>query len=177
VAKDLRITLDGFLQRFHQRDQNEDDKQFCFILGAGASKPSGIRTGGELARHFLGELHRERSFEGQPLAEWATAANLNIPDFVFDKAEEYYPQLYQEHFQDRPDSGYAFLEKEMENREPSYGYSVLAWILANTGTGSWLPPTSTTSSPTRFPFTRRPFRARSGTTAWPTSCKPPCALP
>ena len=39
---------------------------------------------------------------------------------------------YERLFADHPDRGYAFLENEMENKELSYGYSVLAWILERT---------------------------------------------
>lgn len=33
------------------------DKKFCFILGSGASKSSGINTGAELAEKWLAEIH------------------------------------------------------------------------------------------------------------------------
>ena len=32
------------------------DKKYCFLLGAGASKPSGIPTGGELVQKWMNEL-------------------------------------------------------------------------------------------------------------------------
>lgn len=129
---DRRITLDGFLQAFRRQDRNQPDHPFCFILGAGASKPSGIRTGGELARHFVEEMHQAENFANESLEAWCAADRLEIKDFRLDHVAEFYPELYQRMFGEHPDHGYAFLEKEMEDREPSYGYSVLAWILANT---------------------------------------------
>jgi hypothetical protein len=56
---------------------------------------------------------------------------LGINGFDLGHAEDFYPQLYELRFENS-DCGYAFLEKEMQRREPSYGYSVLAWILAST---------------------------------------------
>lgn len=129
---DRRITLDGFLQAFRRQDRNQPDHPFCFILGAGASKPSGIRTGGELARHFVEEMHQAENFANESLEGWCAADRLGIKDFRLDRVAEFYPELYQRMFGEHPDHGYAFLEKEMEDREPSYGYSVLAWILAKT---------------------------------------------
>jgi Tfp pilus assembly protein PilF len=132
MTVDRRITLDGFLAAFESQDQNQPDHPFCFILGAGASKPAGIRTGAELARKFISDIHEAENFESLPLETWATAQRLRITDFKLDQAELFYPELYQRKFGEHPDQGYAFLEKEMEDREPSYGYSVLAWILAHT---------------------------------------------
>jgi len=129
---DRRITLDGFLRAFRQQDRNQPDQPFCFILGAGASKPSNIRTGGELALQFVKDLHVDKNFENEPLKKWVIADRLGIKNFRVDSIAEFYPQLYQHSFGEHLDRGYAFLEKEMEGREPSYGYSVLAWILANT---------------------------------------------
>jgi Tfp pilus assembly protein PilF len=131
MAIDRRITLDGFLKAFWQQDQVQKDKPFCFILGAGASKPSNIRTGGELALEFLRDIYREENYYNEPFEKWA-ADRVRITNFQLDRAAEFYPQLYDRMYGEHPDRGYAFLEKEMEDREPSYGYSVLAWILANT---------------------------------------------
>jgi protein O-mannosyl-transferase len=133
---DRRITIDGFLQAFQDQDRDRPNRPFCFILGAGASKSSGIRTGGELARKFLEDIYQRKNFDEQvPLERWATAENLGIHGFDLGRVADYYPQLYEYRFE-VSDTGYAFLEKEMEGREPSYGYSVLAWILANTRTRS-----------------------------------------
>jgi Tfp pilus assembly protein PilF len=129
---DRRITLNGFLRAFRQQDRNQPDQPFCFILGAGASKPSKIRTGGELALQFVKDLHVDKNFENEPFKKWAIANRLGIENFQIDSVAEFYPQLYQHAYGEHLDRGYAFLEKEMEGREPSYGYSVLAWILANT---------------------------------------------
>lgn len=108
------------------------DRPFCWILGSGASVESGIPTGSELAIQWLKELHELEDFQDQPLEKWATEKNLGIKRFKFEKAAAFYPWIYQRRFRDDPEAGYAFLEKAMDSAEPSYGYSVLAQIMAST---------------------------------------------
>jgi Tfp pilus assembly protein PilF len=81
---------------------------------------------------WLKELHELEDFDKQPLEKWATEKNLGINGFKFENAANYYPWIYQRRFRDDPDAGYAFLEKAMAAAEPSYGYSVLAQIMAGT---------------------------------------------
>ena len=45
------IKLKTLLSHF-SKDQRED-KKFCFVLGSGASKQSGIPTGGELVKRWI----------------------------------------------------------------------------------------------------------------------------
>jgi len=127
-----KITVQGFLSEFVRQDKNMPDRPFCWILGSGASVQSGIPTGGKLAMDWLKELHELEDFDKQPLEKWATEKNLGINGFKFENAANYYPWIYQRRFHDDPDAGYAFLEKAMAAAEPSYGYSVLAQIMAGT---------------------------------------------
>jgi Tfp pilus assembly protein PilF len=106
------------------------DRPFCWVLGSGASFQSGIPTGGSLAMQWLKELHEMEDFSGSSLEQWATADNLNIKNFEFKKAASFYPFIYQRRFRDYREEGYAFLEDAMQKAEPSYGYSVLAQIMA-----------------------------------------------
>jgi Tfp pilus assembly protein PilF len=126
------ITVQGFLSEFVRQDKNMPDRPFCWILGSGASVQSGIPTGGKLAMDWLKELHELEDFQNQPLEKWATEKNLGIKGFKFESAANFYPWIYQRRFHDDPDAGYAFLEKAMDAAEPSYGYSVLAQIMAGT---------------------------------------------
>ncbi|HKZ04211.1 MAG TPA: tetratricopeptide repeat protein [Methylomirabilota bacterium] len=125
-----RITTAGFLSQFVMRHTKMPDRPFCWVLGSGASIQSGIPTGGSLAMQWLKELHEMEDFSGSPLDQWATPANLNIKSFDFTKAASFYPFIYQRRFRDYREEGYAFLEHAMEMAEPSYGYSVLAQIMA-----------------------------------------------
>lgn len=128
----LKMTNEGFLEEFVQIHRSMRNRAFCFVLGAGASKQSGIPTGAELAVRWLHEIHKREDFQSMPLRAWATAENLAIDGFAFDRAEQYYSQLYVRRFGNDRDKGYACLEELMGGKEPSYGYSVLAQILENT---------------------------------------------
>jgi len=128
----LIITESGFLTEFLNQHTQRTDRPFCFILGAGASKTSGIPTGAEMAHGWLRELHEADNFEELSLEDWATAERLGIEGFTLAEAANFYPQLYQRHYGYREQAGYAFLESQMEGKEPSYGYSVLAYLLSET---------------------------------------------
>ena len=127
-----KITIEGFLAEFKQRHEQMADRPFCWVLGSGASIQSGIPSGKDLAHQWLSELHRREDFNGLPIHEWATAKNLGIPGFEFARAANSYPWIYQRRFRDYKEQGYAFLEKTMDSAEPSFGYSVLAQIMATT---------------------------------------------
>jgi tetratricopeptide (TPR) repeat protein len=115
-----------------RRHTRMPDRPFCFVLGSGASKQSGIPTGAELVARWLRELHEMEDDTGRRLEEWATAENLGIEGFCYEKAERFYPPIYQRRFSDYKEEGYAFLENALDGREPSFGYSVLAQVLATT---------------------------------------------
>ncbi|HET8669568.1 MAG TPA: SIR2 family protein, partial [Candidatus Saccharimonadales bacterium] len=61
-----------------------------------------------------------------------TPERLEIKDFDLRKLANFYPQLYQRRYGGHEQSGYAFLESQMEGKEPSYGYSVLSYLLSET---------------------------------------------
>ena len=127
-----KITIDGFLDEFKSRHDQMEDRPFCWVLGSGASIQSGIPTGTVLVQQWLEELHRLEDFQKRPLEEWATEENLEIPGFDYAQAASFYPWVYHRRFRDYKEQGYAFLEKAMEKAEPSFGYSVLAQIMATT---------------------------------------------
>jgi len=109
------------------------DRRFAFVLGAGASKSSGIPTGAELVDLWLTELRERDPYStSESMEDWtATADCLQILGFTYDRRAMYYPQIYEKRFMHDPESGYAYLEKIMENAEPSVGYSVLAQLLSS----------------------------------------------
>jgi hypothetical protein len=125
-----KITTPGFLSDFLTRHKQMSDRPFCWVLGAGASYQSGIPTGSTLAMQWLKELHQREDFNNLPLEQWTTADNLGIKGFDFKNAASFYPFIYQRRFRGFKEQGYAFLEDAMAGIEPSYGYSVLAQIMA-----------------------------------------------
>jgi len=134
VAEPEIWTVRGLLDLVSQIDEQMTDRSFAFVLGAGASKQSGIPTGAELVNSWLGELYRrhEPPQSGRSLEEWATAENLGITGFDHKSAATFYPYVFERRFRADPEQGYAYLESLMESKEPSFGYSVLAQILCKT---------------------------------------------
>ena len=128
----LVITETGFLTEFLNQHSQRTDRPFCFILGAGVSRSSGIPTGGEMAQVWLREVYDAENFDGLSLEKWATPERLGIEDFDLRNVPSFYPQLYRRRYGEHEQSGYAFLESQMEGKEPSYGYSVLSYLLSET---------------------------------------------
>ena len=128
------MTARGLFKHFRWvTDEMNDERAFCFILGAGASRTSGIKLGSELVDQWLNELHTSEcnNHVDAPVEKWATAENLGIEAFQYDRRAEFYSQVYAYRFPD-PVEGYSYLEREMQGATPSVGYSVLAQILTKT---------------------------------------------
>lgn len=123
---------EGLAYHFADVHRKDADRRFAFVLGAGASVQSGIPAAGALVRRWLGELHRRLARPGAPLERWATEEALGIPGFTFDQATSFYSQVFARRFRQHADEGYADLEHIMQGKDPSFGYSVLAQILAET---------------------------------------------
>lgn len=120
-----RIKEINFAARFKQIHENDSDAKFCFILGAGASKASGIRTGQELSTLWLNEIKTLGLFSDEDIAAWKKK-------YAIDEKhpELFYGEIYAKRFSDYKDLGYKVLGKEMANKQPSFGYSVLSQIMA-----------------------------------------------
>ena len=115
---DLKYTL----RDIHK---NTDSRRFCFVLGAGASRNSGIPTGGELAIKWFGEL-KERLDEDQ-FSYFKVVQNINENDLASS-----YGSIYRKRFEHDKTTGYEFLVQAMKSAKPSFGHIVLAQILSRT---------------------------------------------
>ena len=98
--------------------------RFCFILGAGASRSSGIRMASELIEAWEKDLRESETEES--LALWKKEKGITE-----DNYKEFYGDYYKRRFTDYRD-GYDYLEKEMEAKLPGSGYILLAHVLCNT---------------------------------------------
>ncbi len=125
-------TLDGVLDELTRIDDEMPDRQFAFILGAGASFKSGIPTGHDLAQRWLRDLHLRECGGSTPLEEWVDSSALGIPNLSFGTAAEHYPEIFERRFRGDRQGGYAALERVMEGKQPSLGYSLLAEIIQHT---------------------------------------------
>lgn len=125
-------SVDGLLDEIRHLDSNMKERSLAFVLGAGASISSGIPAGGVLAKRWLKEIHlRECLKTGETLETWASK-KLGVDNFQLHHAATHYAKIFELRFNCDPQSGYAALESEMEDVEPSIGYAILAKILGTT---------------------------------------------
>lgn len=125
-------TLDGVLAEMQHIHETMNDRQFAFILGAGASFTSGIPTGQHLAQKWLKDLHLRECADGRSLDEWIAQCGVGDGGLTLQTAAEHYPQIFERRFEGDREAGYAELESAMEGKSPSLGYSLLAEIIQHT---------------------------------------------
>lgn len=125
-------TLNGILDEMSRIDATMKDRQFAFILGAGASFTSGIPTGMHLAQKWLTDLHVRECADGRSLEDWLAGCGVADGALTWDTAAEHYPRIFERRFDGDREAGYAELEAAMEGKSPSLGYSLLAEIIQHT---------------------------------------------
>ncbi len=112
----------GQLARYLKDNRVNGDK-YSFLLGAGASRSSGIRTGAELANEWYKELEEDMSPE--VFRQWCEEENIDSEQ----PRGEYYSKIFNKRFEDSLVGGYEYLKKEMADKTPSLGYYILAQVL------------------------------------------------
>lgn len=120
------LSLNLFLNTMAESCENE--KRYCFILGAGASKTSGIPTGEEMAAQWREEL--DRLYANCPEELQRLQRRLNVRSLK--PSSKNYFSLYAMRFFPDYRNGSAFLERALERAQPSLGYYPLAALLART---------------------------------------------
>lgn len=116
------ITLKQLLVHF---SRERSDKRFCFILGAGASFQSGIPMADKLSKDWLEQI--KESDGEDSLNKWMKENKVDK-----ENTAKSYSLIYDKRFEIDSADGFDYLEKEMEEKEPSCGYSVLSQVLAET---------------------------------------------
>ncbi len=84
-----------------------------------------------MAETWLQELFLRECKDGSVIEDWITKSS-GIQGLSLNKVAEFYPQIFERRFRGDPELGYATLEQAMENKEPSFGYSLLAEIMNST---------------------------------------------
>lgn len=105
------------------RDSGSEQK-VCFIIGAGASFSSNIRTGAQLAKIWFDEI-KNRLTEAD-FNSWVAQDAIDLNNIAAN-----YPKIYSKRFENHPGLGFDFINQEMENKRPGYGYSVLGQLLCD----------------------------------------------
>ena len=114
-------TESELLQLIKDVKTNKAAQPFCFILGSGASVSSGIPSGNKLAKAWFEELQQIE------MQDWLDSEKIDA-----DNCDTFYTKLFEQRFRMTPEQGNQFLQKIMEDKEPSLGYVILAHIMANT---------------------------------------------
>ena len=117
------LSLNGFIKEMTEVSSGPHPRMFCFVLGAGASKASGIKSGQELVNLWEKDL-LERNKESH--LQWKEQLKINDTNKY-----SFYSQYYERRFK-RPMDGYNYLEKIMESAKPSVGYVMLSYLLTHT---------------------------------------------
>lgn len=136
--KPRRLHVLGFLEEIRHIHETMPERRFCFILGAGASKASGIPTAGELGREWLRWTHKKLGGKPEAFGEWLGAGSHGIPGLSPQIREadlgafaSAYPAIYRATWGHDPAQGQAELERHIEGKKPSYGYYALAGIMTD----------------------------------------------
>ena len=116
-----QLSLSGFIKEMKDVSTGPHPRKFCFVLGAGASRSSGIKSGQELVAIWDEELS-----ERNPEAHQAWKEKLGV---TVENRSSFYSQFYEKRFSRCPRDGYNYLEKLMEHAKPSAGYVMLSYLL------------------------------------------------
>ena len=122
------MTLKGFINEVRMVSQGPHPRKFCFVLGAGASKTSGIKTGEELVEIWERELAERNSRDHEEWKHQLGITEENRGNFYSDYYQRRFPRDNGGRYRD----GYNYLEQLMDKARPSGGYVHLALIMANT---------------------------------------------
>ena len=117
------ISTKQLISVFKDIDENSRDQMFCFILGAGASVDAGIPSGATLAKKWLDEL--KVYFEDKELKTWIKDKSIDIK-----YPGNSYSPIYAKRFSLNKQSGYEELAKYIEAGRLTFGYAVLAQLMA-----------------------------------------------
>lgn len=115
------LSLSGFIKEIKDVSEGTHPRKFCFVLGAGASRSSGVKSGQDLVKIWDIEL-RERNID--EYNHWRKKTGITD-----DNMYSFYSRYYEKRFKRCPSDGYNYIEKIMASAKPSAGYVMLAHIL------------------------------------------------
>jgi Tfp pilus assembly protein PilF len=120
--------LDEFVRRL--RADTNAEKHFAVFLGAGCSVTSGIPAAGDLVRdHWIPRLRDYQAPERGDHGVWAAEV---IDGYDEAHSSEYYGELIKRLFL-TPEERQREIENLCDGRTPSFGYAILAQLVAQLG--------------------------------------------
>lgn len=119
------ISQESLFRLLKDSTQKNSSIHFGFILGAGASVKSGIKSGSELARKWYEEIKED--LNDSDFEKWNKDKEINEKNLA-----ESYTKIFTKRFEIDFRAGYEELQRYMDKAEPSIGYSFLAQLLSKT---------------------------------------------
>src|SRR5687768_7788236 len=94
------LSMLGLVRKFRQINDTMQNRNFCFILGAGASVTSGIKSANRMVDEWIDVLYREvTNYTGAVPNGWATDETLGITGFDTNDPAGSYSALYRRMFE------------------------------------------------------------------------------
>ncbi len=134
--REFRMSAARFLD--HVKEGCGAGRRYCFLLGAGASVNSRIKSSKELMRewrqYLLNREKKEPGYIRECARDSGIAEERYLPLFAqgYQVRGEDFFTFYDLRFAGRQAQAYTYLQKLMEKAEPSFGYYALAVLLENT---------------------------------------------
>jgi NAD-dependent SIR2 family protein deacetylase len=128
VNKELKLSE---LAQYCNNRSSDIHSNFCVLLGAGASKPSGIRTASELISNWISEvidLHKDDASFPRDVSSFYTWIKEN-PQTWYD-SEKPYSSLFEYRYKNVKQRR-NFIESEVDKKVPSIGYAYLVKLAEN----------------------------------------------
>lgn len=119
------ISQESLFRLLKDSTEKNSSIHFGFILGAGASVKSGIKSGSELARKWYEEIKEDLT--KSDFEKWNKDKEINEENLA-----ESYTKIFAKRFEIDFRAGYEELQRYMDKAEPSIGYSFLAQLLSKT---------------------------------------------
>ncbi|MEE9350932.1 MAG: hypothetical protein V3U78_01625 [Thiotrichaceae bacterium] len=120
-----QINQNRFVRLFKDTLVEDSNMRFCFLLGSGASRSSGIQTKNDLTLKWLNEI--EEDLGTVQFNRWIEDSGIDRNNLSL-----YYSDIIKQRFQFEPEMGYKILEQQVSQATPGVGYLVLAQILEKT---------------------------------------------
>jgi Tfp pilus assembly protein PilF len=137
VSDLLEIPVERFVRKFKYR-LSHDKHKFAFFLGAGCSVSSGIPASKELVSKWLKTLYyeetgKEASYLTGDFKKWVQK---KYPDYTQEKGSQYYGKVIKDLFPHKAERKAEF-ERLIQNKDPAFGYGVLAQLVGNSTRGEY----------------------------------------
>lgn len=131
------MSIERFVRKFKYR-LSHDKHKFAFFLGAGCSVSSGIPASKELVSRWLKIFYNEETGKEVNSSEVDFKQWLQdkYPDYIEEKGSLHYGRVIKDLFPHKSERKAEF-ERLIQNKDPAFGYGVLAQLVGNSSRGEY----------------------------------------